>query len=150
MSGPRPCVAAAALPPCGVQPGSNIINVVDRIKLLLPQLRASLPAAVRVSITTDRTSTIRAALRLLEQEAMERDSAVKASTGALQLELDRYKEGTVSYLDVSVSQTIAPANQVSAVQILQRRMTAAVQLILALGGGWRVTSLPTPQDVRKP
>ena len=45
------------------QPGANIISVADKIKLLLPQLQASLPAAVRVSILTDRTETIRASVR---------------------------------------------------------------------------------------
>jgi multidrug efflux pump len=45
------------------QPGANIIQVVDRIKKLLPQLRANLPAAMDVSILTDRTTTIRASVR---------------------------------------------------------------------------------------
>ena len=45
------------------QPGANIIQVVDRIKQLLPQLKANLPAAVDVSILTDRTTTIRASVR---------------------------------------------------------------------------------------
>jgi multidrug efflux pump len=44
------------------QPGANIIQVVDRIKKLLPQLKANLPAAVDVSILTDRTTTIRASV----------------------------------------------------------------------------------------
>ena len=48
------------------QPGANIIAVVDRIKQLLPQLRASLPSAVKVSILTDRTTTIRASVRDVE------------------------------------------------------------------------------------
>jgi len=44
------------------QPGANIISVVDRIKKLLPQLQASLPAAVQLNILTDRTTTIRASV----------------------------------------------------------------------------------------
>ena len=44
------------------QPGANIIQVVDRVKQLLPQLRANLPAAIDVSILTDRTVTIRASV----------------------------------------------------------------------------------------
>src|SRR6266536_2605792 len=44
------------------QPGANIISVVDRVKALLPQLQASLPAAVQVDILTDRTATIRASV----------------------------------------------------------------------------------------
>ena len=45
------------------QPGANIIQVVDRIKQLLPQLKASLPAGLDVAVLTDRTTTIRASVR---------------------------------------------------------------------------------------
>jgi multidrug efflux pump len=44
------------------QPGANIISVVDHIKSLLPQLTATMPAAVKVVILTDRTNTIRASV----------------------------------------------------------------------------------------
>jgi multidrug efflux pump len=44
------------------QPGANTIQVVDRIKQLLPQLKANLPAGIDVSILTDRTTTIRASV----------------------------------------------------------------------------------------
>jgi len=52
------------------QPGANIIAVVDRVKALLPQLRASLPQAIKVSILTDRTITIRASVEDVEFELM--------------------------------------------------------------------------------
>ncbi len=52
------------------QPGANIISVVDRIKKLLPQLQASLPAAVKVSVLTDRTETIRASVQDVQFELM--------------------------------------------------------------------------------
>jgi multidrug efflux pump len=52
------------------QPGANIISVVDRIKKLLPQLQASLPASVKVQILTDRTTTIRASVKDVEFELM--------------------------------------------------------------------------------
>src|ERR1035438_7500604 len=52
------------------QPGANIIAVVDRITKLLPQLRASLPAAVDVTVLTNRTTTIRASVRDVEFELM--------------------------------------------------------------------------------
>jgi len=52
------------------QPGANIIAVVDRVKALLPQLRASLPASVSVQILTDRTTTIRASVEDVEFELM--------------------------------------------------------------------------------
>ncbi len=52
------------------QPGANIIDVVNRVKKLLPQLRASLPSAVDVAILTDRTTTIRASVRDVQYELM--------------------------------------------------------------------------------
>ena len=52
------------------QPGSNVIEVVDRIKKLLPQLQSSLPAAVQVSILTDRTTTIRASVKDVQFELL--------------------------------------------------------------------------------
>ena len=45
------------------QPGANIIQVVDSIKTLLPQLQATLPTSIQVSILTDRTVTIRASVK---------------------------------------------------------------------------------------
>jgi len=50
------------------QPGANVIEVVDRIQALLPQLRAALPAAVDVTVLTDRTNTIRASVADVEFE----------------------------------------------------------------------------------
>jgi len=50
------------------QPGANVIEVVDRVKGLLPQLTASLPAAVEVATLTDRTVTIRASLKDVQFE----------------------------------------------------------------------------------
>ena len=52
------------------QPGANVIEVADRVKALMPQLRSSLPAAVEVSILTDRTTTIRASVRDVQFELM--------------------------------------------------------------------------------
>jgi multidrug efflux pump len=48
------------------QPGANIIETVDRIKGMLPQLEASIPGAVRLSVVMDRTTTIRASLKHVE------------------------------------------------------------------------------------
>ena len=50
------------------QPGANVIQVVARIKALLPQLQAALPGAVKVSVLTDRTVTIRASVEDVEFE----------------------------------------------------------------------------------
>ena len=50
------------------QPGANVIEVANRVKALLPQLEAALPAAVDVQILTDRTTTIRASVADVEFE----------------------------------------------------------------------------------
>ncbi|MFO1371458.1 MAG: efflux RND transporter permease subunit, partial [Candidatus Competibacteraceae bacterium] len=52
------------------QPGANVIEVVDRIKQLLPQLTASLPGSVEVTILTDRTTTIRASVQDVQFELL--------------------------------------------------------------------------------
>ena len=52
------------------QPGTNVIEVVDRVKQLLPQLKASLPAAVDVVLLTDRTVTIRASVQDVQFELL--------------------------------------------------------------------------------
>ena len=52
------------------QPGANVIEVVDRVKELLPQLAASLPASVELKVLTDRTQSIRASVRSVQHELM--------------------------------------------------------------------------------
>ena len=50
------------------QPGANVVEVVDRIRELLPQLKATLPAAADVTTLTDRTETVRAAVSDVQLE----------------------------------------------------------------------------------
>lgn len=52
------------------QPGANIIDVVDRIYAMLPQLRESLPASIGIEVLTDRTVTIRASVQSVEHELL--------------------------------------------------------------------------------
>ena len=89
-----------------------------------------------------------AALRILSQEATEQREAVTAAEQSLSLVTERYKAGTNSYLDVITTQTITLNNERNAVTILQRRMTAAVNLIKAMGGGWDASTLPSYDQMR--
>jgi NodT family efflux transporter outer membrane factor (OMF) lipoprotein len=89
-----------------------------------------------------------ASLRYLAEEAVQEQDAVVASQQALALELERYRAGTDSYLSVITTQIIALGDQQTAITILQRRMTAAVDLIKALGGGWDASSLPSGNALR--
>ncbi len=52
------------------QPGANVIEVVDRVRALLPQLESSLPAAVELTVLTDRTQSIRASVRDVQHELL--------------------------------------------------------------------------------
>ncbi|MBV9226806.1 MAG: multidrug efflux RND transporter permease subunit [Acidobacteriaceae bacterium] len=52
------------------QPGANIIQVVDRIKTLLPRLRATIPSSIQIATLTDRTNTVRASVADVEFELM--------------------------------------------------------------------------------
>ncbi len=52
------------------QPGANVIEVVNRVKKLMPQLQSALPAAVKVSVVTDRTTTIRESVKDVQFELL--------------------------------------------------------------------------------
>jgi multidrug efflux pump len=62
LSNGKPAVLVILFP----QPGANIIETVDRVFALLPQLEASIPAAIRLSVVMDRTTTIRASIHDVE------------------------------------------------------------------------------------
>jgi NodT family efflux transporter outer membrane factor (OMF) lipoprotein len=83
-----------------------------------------------------------AALRILEHEAQVQENAVKAAQKYLELAITRYKGGVTSYLEVTTAQSAALSDEVTAVNILGRRMVDAVTLVEALGGGWDRADLP--------
>ncbi|HXM23474.1 MAG TPA: efflux transporter outer membrane subunit [Terriglobales bacterium] len=83
-----------------------------------------------------------AAVRILENEAKVQDEAVVAAQRSLDLSVIRYKGGVTSYLEVITAQSAALADEVTAVNILGRRMANTVVLIQALGGGWDRSTLP--------
>jgi NodT family efflux transporter outer membrane factor (OMF) lipoprotein len=83
-----------------------------------------------------------AALRILENEAEIQAKAVQAAQRSLDLSNTRYDGGVTNYLEVIVAQNAALSDEVTAVNILGRRMESAVLLIEALGGGWDRSSLP--------
>jgi multidrug efflux system outer membrane protein len=75
-------------------------------------------------------------LRLLAKETEILTSAVASSAGASKLSVIRYKAGLVSYIEVIDSQRTQLESEVSLTQARADRLSAAVQLIRALGGGW--------------
>ncbi|MEO8566940.1 MAG: efflux transporter outer membrane subunit [Betaproteobacteria bacterium] len=84
-----------------------------------------------------------AALRILEQEALVQDEAVKSARESLTITLNQYRAGTANYLAVVVAQATALSNERAALAILARRQTASVTLIKAIGGGWDAAPLPS-------
>lgn len=87
------------------------------------------------------------ALRVLENETAVLERAVKSAQRALTVSTAQYKAGTVDYLQVITSQTIALQDEKSVVDVQTRRMAASVLLIQALGGGWDRSQLPTDHQV---
>ncbi|MGO9641771.1 MAG: efflux transporter outer membrane subunit [Candidatus Acidiferrales bacterium] len=86
-------------------------------------------------------------LRILSQERIQQDDAVAAAQRTLVLATDRYKLGIDPYLNVITAQTALLGNQQAAVNVRTLQMTASVQLIEALGGGWDASQLPTAHQV---
>jgi NodT family efflux transporter outer membrane factor (OMF) lipoprotein len=90
-----------------------------------------------------------AALRILGQEIGQQREAVESSQYYLNLSLTRFKAGIDSYLNVVAAQTTVLANQVTELGIQLRQMTASVNLIMGLGGGWDASELPQVREVSR-
>jgi NodT family efflux transporter outer membrane factor (OMF) lipoprotein len=82
-----------------------------------------------------------AAEHLLADEADREQAAVTAAQRSLDISLNQYRAGIVSYLQVATQQTALLTSQRAAVSLTGRRFVAAVQLVRALGGGWDVKTL---------
>jgi len=75
-------------------------------------------------------------LRILSQELQQQNAAVESSQRYLTLADARYQSGLDIYLDVITAQITLLTNQRTAMNLRMEQMTASVQLIKALGGGW--------------
>jgi len=82
-----------------------------------------------------------AAIRILSDESLQQADATAAAERALELAKNRYEGGITTYLEVVTAQAIALSNERISIDLLTRRMTASVDLIRALGGGWRASDL---------
>ena len=106
-------------------------------------------AAYRESVLTSfqQVEDNLAALRILDVEAGQQAAAVAAARRSLAMAKNQYEAGVTTYLQVITAQNVALANESGAVTLLTRRMTASVNLIAALGGGWRESELPSRSAV---
>ena len=78
-------------------------------------------------------------LRILSQELQQQNAAVASSQRYLTIATGRYQSGIDSYLNVITAQTMLLSNQRTATNLRMQQLTASVQLIKALGGGWDVS-----------
>jgi NodT family efflux transporter outer membrane factor (OMF) lipoprotein len=88
-----------------------------------------------------------AAVRILSQQIQREQQAVDSATTALQLEMARYQTGIDPYIDVTVAQATLLADRQTLAALKVQEMTSSVQLIMALGGGWDRSRLPTPAQI---
>jgi|HubBroStandDraft_6_1064221.scaffolds.fasta_scaffold22096_2 NodT family efflux transporter outer membrane factor (OMF) lipoprotein len=88
-----------------------------------------------------------AEVRILSKEIQQEQQAVDSAETFLKLETARYETGVDPYIDVLTAQTTVLADQQTLNNLQVERMTAAVALVEALGGGWDRSQLPTPHQV---
>ncbi|MGB9432654.1 MAG: efflux transporter outer membrane subunit [Candidatus Acidiferrum sp.] len=88
-----------------------------------------------------------AAERIMSKEIEQQEQAVQSAKKYFELALARYETGVDQYLTVLTAQTTLLADQQQLSTLRTQSMTASVQLIEALGGGWDVSQLPTPAQV---
>jgi NodT family efflux transporter outer membrane factor (OMF) lipoprotein len=106
-------------------------------------------AAYRQSVLTalQQVEDYLAAVRILSAQIGRQKEAVAHSETYLKLEQARYDTGIDPYIDLAVAQTTLYGNQQGLAQLQIQQMTASVELIEALGGGWDKSQLPTPAQI---
>ena len=87
-----------------------------------------------------------AAIRILSQQAAVQAKATAAAEQAVQIALNEYRAGTQNYTTVVTAQATALSDEESALTTRAQRFAAAVNLIVALGGGWSRDALPRPLE----
>ena len=88
-----------------------------------------------------------ATVRILSQQILQQEQAVKSGQEYVALETARFETGVDPYINVVIAQTTLLADQQTLAGLHVQEMTASVQLIEALGGGWDQSQLPTPSQV---
>ena len=87
------------------------------------------------------------AVRILSDEIRQQQADVASAQQTVDLEMARYQTGIDPYINVVTTQATLLNDQQILSNLRTQVMTSSVQLIVALGGGWDVTQLPTPGDV---
>jgi NodT family efflux transporter outer membrane factor (OMF) lipoprotein len=87
------------------------------------------------------------AVRILSQQLIQQQAAAQSAQQFVDLENARYQTGVDPYIDVVTAQNTLLSDQQTLATLHTEEMTASVQLIEALGGGWNRSQLPTPAQV---
>jgi multidrug efflux system outer membrane protein len=85
------------------------------------------------------------AIRTLREQRAQLEDSVRASAETVKLSSDRYRAGVSSYLDVVQAEQSLFAAELQLAQAVGAQFTATAQLYRALGGGWRLPSVPRPK-----
>lgn len=83
-------------------------------------------------------------LKILEEEAAAANKTVMDARETEMLDTNQYRAGTVDFTTVVTAQTARLNAEVTALNILNQRLAASVNLVMALGGGWDQTRIPEP------
>jgi NodT family efflux transporter outer membrane factor (OMF) lipoprotein len=118
----------------------------------LAQYRAQFNADVasyRLTVLTafQQVEDYLATLRITSQQIARQQAAVAAAQNYVDIATVRYKTGIDPYLDVMTAELTLLSDQQTEVTLRVNQMTAAVELIQALGGGWSAQQLPSPAAV---
>jgi NodT family efflux transporter outer membrane factor (OMF) lipoprotein len=89
-----------------------------------------------------------ATLRVSSEQIERQQQAIRTSESYVTHEMSRYQTGLDPYLLVTTAQLTLLSNQQTQVTLRVNEMTAAVELVQALGGGWNVTELPAAPQIR--
>ena len=90
-----------------------------------------------------------ASVRILSQQIVQQQQAVASAQRFVDLETARYQTGIDPYINVVTAQTTLLSDEQTLASLHTQQMTASVQLIAALGGGWDSSQLPSPAAVSK-
>jgi NodT family efflux transporter outer membrane factor (OMF) lipoprotein len=90
-----------------------------------------------------------AAMRILADQSVVQDQAVRSAQEAVRVTVNQYRSGIVPYTTVLVAQAQELSNEQAAVILKQNRFVASVALIQALGGGWSLADLPSEDAIRE-
>jgi len=88
-------------------------------------------------------------VRIVSNQVKQQEEAEKSAQRFVELETGRYQTGIDPYVNLVTAQTTLLADQQTLTSLRTEQMTASVQLIEALGGGWDASQLPSSGDVSK-